>query len=184
MIWFTADTHFGHKNIIEYAHRPFNSVDEMDEALINNWNNVVMTNDEVYHLGDVALCNTNKLKDILNRLNGKIYLIRGNHEKSAEACKERFEWIKDYYELIMSDTDVFGGEQLLVLFHYAMRVWNASHYGTYQLYGHTHGELTDDPNLLSIDVGVDCHNFTPINYNTIKELMKKKTWTKPSLRGI
>lgn len=182
MIWFTADTHFGHKNIIEYANRPFDSIEHMDEALINNWNNKVSPDDEVYHLGDVALCSPSKLNKILDRLNGKIYLIKGNHEKSAEACKDRFEWIKDYHELVMTDDDAYQGKQLLVLFHYAMRVWQASHHGTYHIYGHSHGTLLDDPNSLSFDIGVDCHNYSPINYQEIKNIMKKKEWVKPDLR--
>ncbi|WP_108867399.1 metallophosphoesterase family protein [Aquimarina aquimarini] len=182
MIWFTADTHFGHKNILDYTNRSFSSVDEMDEVLIENWNDKVYPDDEVYHLGDVGLCSPNKLKKILERLNGKIYLIKGNHEKSAEACKDRFEWIKDYYELIMPDPDGFKEQQLVVLFHYAMRVWQASHHGTYHIYGHSHGELSDDPNALSFDVGVDCHNYGPINYQDIKKIMKNKNWTKPLLR--
>lgn len=182
MIWFTADTHFGHKKIIEYANRPFDSIEQMDEALINNWNNKVSHEDEVYHLGDVALCSPSKLNKILDRLNGKIYLIKGNHEKSVEACKDRFEWIKDYHELIIPDNDAFQGKQLLVLFHYAMRVWQASHHGTYHIYGHSHGTLPDDPESLSFDVGVDCHNYEPINYQNIKNIMEQKNWIKPNLR--
>lgn len=182
MIWFTADTHFGHKNILKYTKRPFSSVEEMDEALIKNWNNKVSADDEVYHLGDVGLCSPNKLREILDRLNGKIYLIKGNHEKSAEACKDRFEWIKDYYELIMPDEDAYNGQQLVVLLHYAMRVWQASHHGTYHIYGHSHGELPDDPKSLSFDVGVDCHNFAPINYDDVKRIMSNKSWTQPELR--
>lgn len=103
-------------------------------------------------------------------------------EKSAEACKNRFEWIKDYYELVMPDDDAFQGKQLLVLFHYAMRVWQASHHGTYHIYGHSHGTLSDNPNSLSFDIGVDCHNYSPINYQDIKNIMKQKKWIKPNLR--
>ena len=183
MIWFTSDTHFGHKNILKYTDRPFSSAEEMDNILIENWNNRVKGDDEIYHLGDVALCSPKKLREILARLNGKIYLIRGNHDKSAEACRDRFEWIKDYYELEVSDPDGYQGKQLIVLFHYAMRVWQASHYGTYHLYGHSHGELPDDPNSLSFDVGVDCHNYAPINYDEIKSIMKKKSWSPPLLRA-
>ncbi|KAF3884334.1 MULTISPECIES: metallophosphoesterase family protein [Nostocales] len=183
MIWFTADTHFGHKNILEYTNRPFSSIEEMDETLIENWNSKVSSSDRVYHLGDVGLCSPNKLRKILERLNGNIYLIRGNHDKSAEACKERFEWIEDYYELTVQDSEESQGKQLIVLLHYAMRVWQASHYGTYHLYGHSHGQLPDDPTLLSFDVGVDCHNYTPINYDDVKRIMKAKNWKPPTLRG-
>jgi calcineurin-like phosphoesterase family protein len=182
MIWFTSDTHFGHKKILEYTNRPFASVEKMDETLIDNWNQKVADDDEVYHLGDVALTSPSKLRKILDRLKGKIYLVRGNHDKSAEACKERFEWIKDYYELTIDDSDGYQGKQLVVLFHYAMRVWQASHYGTYHLYGHSHGQLPDDPTSLSFDIGIDCHNYAPINYDDVKRIMKTKNWTPPKLR--
>lgn len=182
MIWFTSDTHFGHKNILKYTNRPFSWVKEMDEVLIENWNNRINSKDEIYHLGDVALCSPSKLRKILARLNGKIYLIKGNHDKSAEACGDRFEWIKDYYELKVAEQDGYEGGQLIVLFHYAMRVWQASHYGTYHLYGHSHGRLPDDPTLLSFDVGVDCHNYAPINYEQVKQIMSHKSWKPPQLR--
>ncbi|MCP4441640.1 MAG: phosphoesterase [Aureispira sp.] len=178
-IFFTADQHFGHKKILEYANRPFSTIDEMDEELIKRWNQKVSPEDEVYHLGDVGLCSSGKLRKILNRLNGKIYLIKGNHEKSAEACHTRFEWVKDYHELVVEDPDAARGTQLLVLFHYAMRVWNAGHWGTYHLYGHSHGSLPDDPNSRSFDVGVDCHDYAPVSYEEVKAIMNKKTWTPP-----
>ncbi len=183
-IFFTADTHFGHKKILEYVKRPFPTVEEMDEAIIKNWNAVVGPDDHVYHLGDVALCSAGRLREVLGRLNGKIYLIRGNHEKSAEACHDRFEWIKDYYELEVEDPDGFQGKQLVVLFHYAMRVWNACHYGTYHLYGHSHGELPDDPHSRSIDIGVDVHGFSPVSYGQVKEIMGRKQWQPPALRSL
>ena len=178
-IFFTSDHHFGHKNILKYTDRSFQSVEEMDELLVQRWNEKVAPTDEVYHLGDVALCAAGKLRKILNRLNGKIYLIKGNHEKSAEACASRFEWIKDYHELIVEDPDFEKGQQLIVLFHYALRAWNASHWGSYHLYGHSHDTLADDPNALAFDIGVDCHDFYPLSYEEIKLIMKQKDWTPP-----
>jgi calcineurin-like phosphoesterase family protein len=79
-IFFTSDNHFGHKNIIKYCKRPFNSVKEMNEALIQKWNEVVSPEDTVYHLGDFAF---GEIDDILPRLNGKIILIRGNHDRKS-----------------------------------------------------------------------------------------------------
>lgn len=178
-IWFTSDHHFGHKNVIPYSVRPFASVTEMDEHMITQWNTCVQPEDDVYHLGDIGLCAVPKLKEILKRLNGKIFLIRGNHEKSGEACAERFEWIKDYYELQVPDAEAYEGKRLIVLFHYAMRVWNASHYGSWHLYGHSHGQLPDDETSLSFDVGVDCHGFAPISYDQVKETMAGKKWKQP-----
>ena len=162
-VFFTADTHFGHKNIIKYANRPFASAEEMDSAMIERWNSKVSAEDEVYHLGDVGMNSPARLREILDSLNGKIYLVRGNHERSAENCSERFEWIKDYHELEVEDPDAHRGRRFIVLFHYAMRVWNASHHGSWSLYGHTHGELEDLNDQLSFDEGVDCHDFAPLS---------------------
>ncbi len=178
-IFFTSDHHFGHKNIIKFSERPFKDVQEMDEVLIQKWNEKITEEDEVYYLGDLGLCSSGKMKKILERLNGKKYLINGNHEKSAQNCSEHFEWIKDYHELVIEDDEFPRGQQLLVLFHYSMREWNASHWGSYHLYGHSHGTLSDDKNALSFDIGVDCHDFYPLSYEEVKEIMKKKTWTPP-----
>ena len=177
--WFTADTHFGHKNIIKYTNRPFASAAEMDEALIANWNDRVAPGDDVYHLGDFALNNPSQCRGIIGRLNGNIHLVRGNHEKTADACRDAFVWSKDYHELLVDDPDGYQGKQAIVLFHYAMRVWNGSHHGTWSLYGHSHGELPDDPTMRAIDVGVDLHNFAPLSYAEVKALMARKNWTSP-----
>ena len=174
-IWFTADTHFGHANIIRYCDRPFGSLEEMDEALIERWNERVASGDVVYHLGDVALCSPGRLEEILDRLQGTIYLVTGNHERSARACEERFGWVRDYHELRVNDEEGPNlGAQLVVLFHYAQRVWNAAHHGSWQLYGHSHGQLPDDPRLLAIDVGVDCHGYAPIHYREVKAIMAER----------
>ena len=79
-IWVTSDTHFNHANIIKYCNRPFSSVEEMNEPIIANWNKVVSQGDTVYHLGDFALGNKSLIPDFLERLNGHISFIMGNHD--------------------------------------------------------------------------------------------------------
>lgn len=177
--WFTSDHHFGHKNIITFSNRPFASVDEMNEELIRRWNEKIGKEDDVYHLGDFALMSAGKTRQLLERLNGRIHLIAGNHESAALECASSFVWIKDYYELTVPDPDAHQGKRFIVLFHYAMRVWNASHYGTWQLYGHSHGELPDDETMLSFDVGVDCHDYYPLSYDDVKAIMARKKWKPP-----
>lgn len=119
-IFFTADHHFGHANIIRFTNRPFKDIDEMNEELIKRWNEKVGKEDFVYHLGDLSLGSPQKTKEILDELNGKIYLIKGNHEKSALTYSERFEWIKDYHEMYL---DLKSGEsKKVILMHYAMKV--------------------------------------------------------------
>lgn len=160
-IFFTSDTHFSHKNIIKYCNRPFNSIEEMDEKLIQNWNSVIKPNDSCYHLGDVCFGDFSKIRQ---RLNGKIYLIKGNHDRKLD--RSYFEWVRDYYELQV-------GKQSIILSHYAFKIWNRSHHNSYHLYGHSHGTLPEDDSK-SFDVGVDSHDYYPWNYDEIEQKMTTK----------
>ena len=170
-IFFTADTHFGHENIMRHCNRPFDNIEEHDATLINNWNNVVKKGDRVYHLGDFCFKSKNRIEEITDQLNGQIYLINGNHDKDVERSADCFVWIKDYFELNVLHKTY---KQKICLFHYACRVWNSSHYDSWQLYGHSHGSLKDDEHAKSFDVGVDVHKFTPISYEQVIEIMNHK----------
>jgi calcineurin-like phosphoesterase family protein len=182
-IFFTSDLHLSHKNILlpSYSNRPYATLEEHDQALIENWNRVVGPNDVVYFLGDLALCHPNHALEMVSRLRGNKRWIRGNHDHDdlVKRCGLLFEWVKEMADIAIPDVDAPRGVQRIVLNHYAMRVWNRSHYGAWHLYGHSHGNLPDDPKMLSIDVGVDCHNYTPISYAQVKEIMSRKEWTPP-----
>jgi calcineurin-like phosphoesterase family protein len=144
----------------------------MNEALIANWNSLVGLDDLVYHLGD--FCFGREEKDffsIFNRLNGKIILLRGNHDKLTSRYGNRF---LEYHHSGLLETVIEG--QPVVLNHYCMKVWNKSHRGTFHLYGHSHGTLGEDPNSLSFDVGVDCNNYFPFSWEQVKARMAKKTF--------
>jgi calcineurin-like phosphoesterase family protein len=178
-LFFTSDHHFGHANIIRFCNRPFESVEEMDEVLIQRWNEKVQPDDLVYHLGDFGLTSKEHLASILDRLNGTIHLIAGNHEGSAMQHRRRFQWIKDFYELKVKDPEKENGVQRIILFHYAMRTWRGARRGNWHLYGHSHGNLPDLEDQLSFDIGVDCHDFYPLSYEEVKAIMKTKTWVPP-----
>jgi len=83
-VFLISDTHFGHANIIRYCGRPFSSVEEMDRALIQNWNDAVGPEDVVIHLGDFALGSPGRIQEYLEALNGKIIFIQGNHDSHLE----------------------------------------------------------------------------------------------------
>lgn len=178
-IFFTADHHFGHENIIKFCNRPFADAKEMNEALIQRWNEKIKKNDIVYHLGDFGLMHKENLAAILEQLNGKIHLIQGNHEGAAIQNKNKFVWVKDYHELKVKDPDCENGVQRIILFHYAMRTWRGLGRGNWHLYGHSHGSLPDLENQLCFDVGVDCHDFYPLSYDEVKAIMDRKNWVKP-----
>lgn len=181
-VWATADEHFGHHNIIDFCHRPFKDIYEMREKLISNHNEVVKPGDRVFHVGDMfwrTLINKEAL-DIRYRLNGQHFYIFGNHDEvfhRSEQVRSSFIWCKERFNLNIK------GYPNIVLDHYAGRTWLGSHRGSWQLYGHSHGELHEfkqgehhDDSNFQLDVGVDCWNYYPVNLDQIKEKMISKGW--------
>ena len=179
-VFFTGDTHFHHQNIIKYCNRPYKYVDEMNESLIKIWNETVGDNDDVYHVGDFAFCGPDVAERIACRLKGRKHLIIGNHDhkRILKKLEPHFVWIKDVYMLKVQDqSPLFGKKnQQIWLSHYAHKVWPQGHYGVWNLFGHSHGGLKDDPTTLSLDVGVDVHNYRPVSYDEIKCIMKNKNF--------
>lgn len=175
--WFTSDTHFGHGNIITYSKRPFKTVEEMDEELINRWNERVGKGDLIFHLGDFLFKGgRERMEEILSRLNGQIHLVKGNHDRDVDRYKNKFVWIKDLAEVKVPDDEAEEGKQRIILCHYAMRVWKNSHHGSWHLYGHSHGSLREDMNSRSFDIGVDMNGYAPVSYEEVKERMRGKRW--------
>lgn len=169
MIYFIADTHFGHHSIIQYCSRPFSNIDEHDEGLIHNWNSVVKKGDTIYHLGDFGYTkNSDRLRKICNKLTGNIILIRGNHDTNLDSIKFRFNCIKDTHLL---STKVFDNKVRIFLSHYPHRTWIHRPRDCYHLYGHVHGNMGSYG--LSFDAGVDCWGYRPISiedvYNHVQE---------------
>ena len=159
--WFTADTHFGHHNVIRYCGRPFLDANSMDERLIENWNAVVKRGDKVWHVGDFAMGGETCVERYLDRLQGSIHLVHGNHDRPAVKAMEH--WASSSPFVV---TRVEG--QHLVLCHYAMRTWPGVRHGALHLYGHSHGGLPGIPGR-SCDVGVDCWDFRPVALEEIRE---------------
>jgi len=168
-IFFTADTHFYHANIIRYCNRPFSNVINMNTKLIEKWNKKVKPNDTIYILGDFAFCNGELANTILQRLNGKKHLIRGNHDHfltRKEFDKSHFEWVKDYHLL---KTQHKGFKVKLALSHYPMYSWDSKYHGSIHLYGHVHDTEIEVDLGKSFNVGVDVNDFAPVSLNKIME---------------
>lgn len=177
--FFTSDTHYSHRNVIKYCNRPFKDEEEMNESMIANYNSVVGANDVVYHLGDFAFEKDRSiLEHIMARLNGEKHIIWGNHDNLLKSVKwkDHFHTSSDLRTIYVPAESNNGVVQRIVLCHYAMRVWDQSHYGTWHLHGHSHGTLSDIKEILSCDVGVDCWNFTPVSMEQLNAHMAKKTW--------
>ena len=157
MYFFTADEHYGHRNIIKYCNRPFKSVEEMDSEIIRRHNEKVSKNDTTIHAGDFTLSKDRaKAQDYVKRLNGNHVFLRGSHDY----------WLDNRYHEIWERTI---GDTHLVVCHYAMRTWARSHYKSWMLYGHSHGTL--DPIGKQHDVGVDNNGFYPVSFEEIKAVM-------------
>lgn len=201
--FFTADTHFGHANIIKYCKRPqYSSEDfdeegqwrsstirrlraqDMDAMLVSNWNSVVTNEDTVYHLGDFSFGSVHQTINYLCEIRFKrFYFIWGNHDSAMRGLYQQFKSHKAPAYLMnrvfflghLEEVRI-GYDVNITLCHYAMKVWNKSHAGTWHLYGHSHGSLPDDPHSRSLDVGVDVHGYRPISLEEVSMYMAKKTF--------
>ena len=173
MMWFTADTHFGHSNIIELTHRPFSSVQEMDRRLLANINDRVSARDFLYILGDFSFRTTVEEAYAIRKkiVCQHVHLIRGNHDKHwiDNPFPDAFESEQDYLEIKPG----FAKGVRLDLFHYPMLSWNGKWRGAIHLHGHIHTEGPDynernrERGILRYDVGVDANEYCPVSRDDI-----------------
>lgn len=162
MIWFTADTHFGHSNILGFhkGRGIFKSIEEHDEYLIKYWNETIDKRDTVYIIGDLAFADCEKLRKLMIRLNGNKILIKGNHDKiqTQNECFfnqitliKKMKFKKTVFSFLEEDFE-------MVMCHFPMVTWEHKQKGVVMIHGHCHGNL-DNYNLnskdLRVDVGLD-----------------------------
>lgn len=155
MLWLTADLHLGHKKIIGYTYRPFDTVEQMDQTIIDNINARVTKGDQLIVIGDFAFGDP---RPYLARINCQhVSLVPGNHDKH---------WMRE-----MDLSTMFVLPPLLmitdypvpiVLCHYPLEVWERGHYGARHAFGHVHGR-TLSPIRGRMDVGVEPNNFCPVS---------------------
>lgn len=179
--FYIADLHFGHRAVLKYDNRPFSSVEEGDAALIDNWNSVVGLDDSVYILGDVGYHNVITMIDILKQLNGRKYLIKGNHD--IKLCRN-----KDFQKQFLSIDDyleVAEGEAQIVLCHYPILAYRNHYYSNnYHFYGHVHNTWEEEVMRQVADIMAENHqrfkaynvgcmmpymNYTPRTFEEIRE---------------
>lgn len=166
MIYFTSDLHLGHRGIISMQQRPFESVEAMNKTILMNFNAVVNKDDTVYILGDICHhMNVDAANEIIADMNGKKYLITGNHDKKYDPSL--FTEIKDFKTISLNG-------RYFALMHYPMLSWPKKNSGSIQLHGHIHArmdynEQNRDEGVLRYDVGVDANNFYPVSVKQIIE---------------
>ena len=165
-IWFIADPHFWHTNVIRHDNRPFESVVQMNEEMIVLWNEFVHPNDEVWLLGDFVYRCPDPVayycSEILKRLNGKINIVWGNHDKYY--AKK----IADQFHACFDMTRIRYNKVQIILCHYALMTWEFCHMGSTHIHGHSHGMLPIRRNCL--DVGCMNQGYRPISF---EEVMSK-----------
>lgn len=164
--FFLSDTHFGHANIINFEaqHRPFASVEEMNEALVERWNSVVNPQDTVWHLGDVVFGQKNAW--YLGRLNGRKKLVMGNHDQL------NLRTYQDYFTKIYGCATVhFTPKIRVILSHVPVHQGQFAHRFKANIHGHLHSKVLEDPRY--INVSCEQNNLTPVSWEEVKEKVLK-----------
>ncbi len=182
-LFFTSDTHWGHEKILK-VYQPHTrigtSVDDMDDELIQRWNDKIPPDGIVYHLGDVTFHrNVDKIADILSRLNGTIHLVYGNHDDLIlkHASLQRF-----FASITPLMFLKISNRRAIVLCHYPIRSWQNQRHGAFHLYGHAHGALESVPYGRSMDVGVDARpgaDMAPWSYHEIEAILSTRPISDP-----
>lgn len=176
-IWFTSDTHFGHSEIIKYAQRPFENVEEMNNILIQNWNSVVRENDIIFHLGDFGFLSRKFWYETVSKLNGQKHLILGNHDLRNWPSHRSLV----LFESVNQQAIIKIDNRKVILNHYPLLCFDGMYKdydnATFNLFGHVHSnpniDLEDSGRLQYLcpfhyDVGVDNNNYYPISWEDIK----------------
>ena len=178
MIYYTADLHLRHKNILHMCHRPFETLEEMHQVIQQNWNSVVSDSDDVYMIGDVCFGFNSEIAEYIRHLHGKKHLIVGNHDRKYlenQKFRDLFDSIDNY--LLIEDEG-----RKAVLFHYPILEWDGYFKGWYHIYGHIHNNNANFANQLltreefrnAFNAGIDLHDFTP---QSLSQLIAEKNST-------
>ena len=187
VVWITSDPHYNHKNICRsvtnwrtqdgdvptYNTRDFQSIDQMNDALVNNINFKVGQNDTLIILGDIAFGGFESIGKFLDRLVCKnIHLVLGNHDhhirNNRENIQELFISVSDYLQVRINDQD-------FVLSHYPFSSLNGLHKGVIHLHGHVHlSNQNKWGNGKRLDVGVDGNGYFPYKITEIVHMMDRR----------
>lgn len=169
MTFYTADTHFGHENILKLCNRPFATIEEMNEALIEKWNAKVSGADTVYIVGDMFFRCADPAA-VLNRLKGKKILIIGNHDSSWMDKVDLSQYFVDVADLKV----ITNGRYAITLCHYPLLTWKHQQ-KSYMIHGHIHGDTSDDffPLICArervLNAGMDVNDFVPVTFEELLE---------------
>ena len=172
-IFITSDQHFRHERIRILAARSARNTEEMDQKMLEAWNQTVRPNDLVYHLGDLAWGDANTVIPLILRLNGTICMIAGNHDRWLKDCPDEI-FQSGKLELLPALYKIKYNKTKLWLCHYPLRCWEGSFKGAMHLYGHAHGNIEPERLPRSMDVGVDAAGIYPLFIGDIWTKLNKE----------
>jgi calcineurin-like phosphoesterase family protein len=166
--WVIADTHFGHSHIIDYANRPFSCVAKMDDEMIHNWNSVVTTSDQVLFLGDFASSSITGVvvRDYFKRLNGRIILLLGNHDRQSSADW----WRRIGFQDVIEHPIIY--ESYFILSHEPVD-WVSERLPILNIHGHIHEKTHYNLDNNHYNVSVENIGYTPVRLQSILEKGRK-----------
>jgi calcineurin-like phosphoesterase family protein len=186
-VWVTSDPHYNHKNLVRGvtnwrtkdgkvpvgSTRDFDTLDQMNDTLVNNINSKVGQDDTLIMLGDIAFGGFENIKIFLDRLICKnIHLVLGNHDhhirNDRENIREMFLSVSDYLQVRINGAN-------FVMTHYPFESWNGLNKGVIHLHGHTHlGQKVKFGNGKKLDIGMDGNNLYPYSLTEIVHMMDKR----------
>lgn len=187
-VFFIADLHFGHKDVIAFDHRPFKDVEEMEAEMICKWNAKVSRDDHVFVIGDMfGGVTTAHACEIVHSLNGRIHLIRGNHDPRGQVFESLFEDVAVYKQI---QVRVRGVKQRVIMRHRLLPIFKGHDEGVVMLYGHTHDSIVaraEDQYIRFMNwIGIPFHAFNVgacrLNYEpqTLEEILEREGEIKQS----
>ena len=170
-IWFSADLHLGHTNIIKYCSRPFGTAEEMNGRILENFNSVIRPGDPLYLVGDLCWSSFNAKGWLMLLKTQELHLILGNHDCDGSGKPLKHIPVEMFRSVQHVKRITPDGEQVFMC-HYPMVSWRNRSHGALHLYGHVHGNYTSS--VRAMDVGVDTNGFMPYNWEDVRARLKTK----------
>ena len=177
---YTSDLHFGHKNVIEFDHRPFHDVNEMDHLMIESWNSRVQPDDTVYILGDFSYRSEKELTWYLKQLKGHKILVAGNHDGKLLTNQSAL----SYFDGVEKLMEIADGENRICLCHFPIAEWSGYFRRSWHIYGHIHNRKNETYEIMkkkerALNAGCMINNYMPVS---LEELIRNnKTFQEGSL---
>lgn len=165
---YISDLHFGHRNVLQFDHRPFREIDEMDAALIKLWNMRVDADDHIYMLGDICYKSDKSEEWYLRQLKGHKHLVVGNHDRHLLTNEKAM----SYFESVDTIKVIEDGDNFITMCHYPLASYNRENYGGWHIYGHIHSRKDEVYDFMkhkerALNAGCMINNYAPASLNEL-----------------